>query len=119
MRKEVVIYYPYFELEKDRLIQKTNHELNLKVLSLICDSVLLPPSHLLELSLSSLDFLKAEFKLFFDNQTFTTSVGSNQTNLNEFYFEKRLQSIDWNEMKGNPAKLLNYLAIQIILERET
>ncbi len=99
MRKEVVIYYPYFELEKDRLIQKTNHELNLKVLSLICDSVLLPPSHLLELSLSSLDFLKAEFKLFFDNQTFTTSVGSNQTNLNEFYFEKRLQSIDWNEIK--------------------
>ena len=88
-----------FELEKDRLIQKTNHELNLKVLSLICDSVLLPPSHLLELSLSSLDFLKAEFKLFFDNQTFTTSVGSNQTNLNEFYFEKRLQSIDWNEIK--------------------
>lgn len=99
MRKEVVIYYPYFELEKDRLIQKTNHELNLKVLSLICDSVLLPPSHLLELSLSSLDFLKAEFKLFFDNQTFTTSVGSNQTNLKEFYFEKRLQSIDWNEIK--------------------
>ena len=95
----MVIYYPYFELEKDRLIQKTNHELNLKVLSLICDSVLLPPSHLLELSLSSLDFLKAEFKLFFDNQTFTTSVGSNQTNLNEFYFEKRLQSIDWNEIK--------------------
>lgn len=99
MGKEIVIYYPYFELEKDRLIQKTNHEFNLKVLSLICDSILLPPSHLLDLSLSSLDFLKVRFKPFFDNQIFTTSVGSNQINLNEFYFEKKLQAIDWDEIK--------------------
>ena len=87
------IYYPESELEYSGLIKKQtplNHILNIRLLMFLCDHVVLPPSHLLNISndniLSLITYLQG---FFYAGKIVTTHYSSGI----EDYFYSRIERI--------------------------
>ena len=87
------IYYPEYELEYSGLIKKQtplNHILNIRLLMFLCDHVVLPPSHLLNISndniLSLITYLQG---FFYAGKIVTTHYSSGI----EDYFYSRIERI--------------------------
>jgi hypothetical protein len=95
----VILYYPYFDLEQKHLIPKVDHDLYLKVLALITDKVLLPASHLLETNIENINLLKRNFSNYTDNQVIITSYRKGQTTINEFVESKINEKSNINEQQ--------------------
>ncbi len=99
---EVVIYYPYYELEKDNLIPKPNHILNVKIFLLLADKLLIPPSHLHDARLEYIQSLNGLHK-FIDNNSIVTSVGQSNHNLKEYFFQKKYEHGNWDKREEYKA----------------
>lgn len=84
----VTIYYPHFDLVSKGLLPQQNHVLNIKLLSLMCDQILVLPSHLLDISYSELVHLNNEISDFFHSGKIVTSIYQGQNGVGEYYLKK-------------------------------
>lgn len=99
LKDEVLIYYPYFELETKGLIPKVDHEIYLKSLSLLADRILLPPSHLLDTTPYNINLLKHKFFQFCESDVFITSYRKGQSSISDFIEAKKAGGDLWNDKK--------------------
>lgn len=100
---ETVIYYPYYELEKDKLISKPNHLLNIKTFLLLADKVLIPPAHILETELNNILSLKDRVQPFIDSGSIYTTVGKTNKTLTDYYQQKKEESTVWDKITNTKA----------------
>lgn len=114
----ITIYYPHFDLETKGLIQKQNHVANIILLSLICDQVLILPSHLLYLSNRDLNELSCSLNGFFHSGKIVTSIYKGQSCIKEYYDQK----VYFTENPGTKNALLaksEYILQNLFEEPET
>lgn len=84
----VTIYYPHFDLVSKGLLPKQNHALNIKLLTLMCDQVLVLPSHLLDIPYGELVHLNNEMADFFHDGKIVTSIYQGQSSVADYYLRK-------------------------------
>lgn len=96
----VTIYYPHFDLVSKGLLVRQNHILNIKLLTLLCDQVLVLPSHLLDVPYDELVSLNNGLSDFFYDGKIVTSIYQGQNGIDDYYLrkidsinDKRLQSM--------------------------
>lgn len=82
------IYYPHFDLVSKGMLKSQNHIINIKLLTLMCDQVLVLPSHLLELPLTELFSLYSTLGDFFHDGRIATSIYQGQSNIIDYYYSK-------------------------------
>ncbi|MCL2049097.1 MAG: hypothetical protein FWG87_10260 [Defluviitaleaceae bacterium] len=102
------IYYPEFEIESMngslKLINYSpNHILNLKLLLFLCDCIVLPPSHLIETSLSNIILMGNCLRQFFDDGKIVTTRYFND--IQDYFSSKVEQSTGGNEKAKIEAKV--------------
>ena len=84
----VTIYYPHFDLVSKGLLPKQNHILNIKLLTLMCDQVLVLPSHLLDIPYAELVHLNNSMVDFFHSGKIVTSIYQGQSGITDYYLRK-------------------------------
>jgi hypothetical protein len=109
-KDNTVLYYPYLELENHKLVTKIDHELFIKTLCLICQRVLLPPSHLIESNISTIVNFRNSLLPLIDAGIIVTSLGKGQSNINAFVENKKEeQKEQWTDNKSLKAEIVSNL----------
>ncbi len=106
--EKILLYYPFFEIERENLFPfNIDHEMYLKVFSLLSTSIIIPPSHLIQ-SFTPINILDSSFKEFFNNGIFRTSYRKEQNSIRDFLEKKEEEDFKsgkyWNINNKKIAK---------------